>query len=530
MIASNCHRNLTPARSEQNLRMNSTSEPGSLDPRKGSDPISFALHAALFEGLTRLNPDFTTTPAQAKTIQISNDRKTYTFFIGDYYWSNGLPVTAYDFEKTWKDILNPKFPGPNAYLLYGIKHAESVKKGLVPMDLVGIQSLGPKTLVIELEHPASYFLQITASSALSPICAQHDKEHPSWAAEEGKDFVCNGPFHLATWRRRDEMMLEKNPSYRRAKEVKLQSIQISFIDNEMAALHMYASGFFDLLGMPFCSFPVSSLNDLSRKNLLTNYPVAGSLFCAFNTKGFPFHNVHIRRAFGLAIHRKKIVDHITQLHESIAYHAVPPILKQHCPKPFYKDGDDAQAQEELRLGLLELGIKPEDLSEVTLSYWPSELHHNIAQTLAQNWLKALRIKIKLESIDFKLLLNKVAQSTYSIGIFASLAQYNDPMSILERFKVKDTAKNYACWESNDFAHLLHCSELAPSPQIRGQFLEEAETLLLEQMPIAPIFHWTFPYLIQPYVKNFAISPIGIVYFDRISIDCKKKLKTHARKI
>ena len=115
-------------KTEQNLKLSITREPVSLDPRKGNDMVTSQFHFMLFEGLLKLNPDLTLSPAQAKSYEISDDHKTYTFHLAETKWSDGTPVTAYDFEKCWKSMLNPVFPCPDAYLLYPIKNAKLAKK------------------------------------------------------------------------------------------------------------------------------------------------------------------------------------------------------------------------------------------------------------------------------------------------------------------------------------------------------------------------------------------------------------------
>ena len=104
------------AKKTNTLRMNVTREPMTMDPRKGSEMIGATFHGMMFEGLTRINADNSITPAQAQSIEISDDRLTYTFHLRDVMWSDGSFVTATDFEKAWKKILSPDFPAANASL------------------------------------------------------------------------------------------------------------------------------------------------------------------------------------------------------------------------------------------------------------------------------------------------------------------------------------------------------------------------------------------------------------------------------
>ncbi|HUD00978.1 MAG TPA: ABC transporter substrate-binding protein [Rhabdochlamydiaceae bacterium] len=163
LVFSSCtkQKEISPKRTNT-LRMNVVREPSTMDPRKGSEFIGSTFHFILFEGLTRLNTDYSVSPAQARSIEISDDRKTYTFHLRGTKWSDGSPVIAADFEMAWKKILMPDFPAANAPLLYPIKNAEEAKRGLVPINEVGIRSIDDKTFVVELKNPTPYFLELVS--------------------------------------------------------------------------------------------------------------------------------------------------------------------------------------------------------------------------------------------------------------------------------------------------------------------------------------------------------------------------------
>lgn len=505
------------SKGEKILRINVSREPPTLDPRKVFDPSHSAILTMLFEGLTRLETDLSTSLAQAEAIEISDDRLQYRFRLGSHLWSDGTPVRAYDFAKTWLDLLNPRFPAPNAHLLYDIKNAMEAKRGEIPLSEVGIRVLDEKTLEIELTHPSPSFLQIVASPALFPICQARDEMDPQWSTGAGAGFVCNGPFFPASWKRSLELIVRRSPTYTGSYPPRLDAIQISMIENETSALHMYANGNLDIIGTSLSQIPLPYLKELSQQKSIKVYPVAASLFCSFNTTAFPFNNLSLRKAFATAINRKEIVKHVTQLDEEPGFSAIPSILKGGQSSICVDDGDEKKAKEYLQTALDELHLQPRDLETITLYYWPLELNYHLAQTLQQQWMKNLGLKIQIEVIDFKSLMAKVNDGSYQLAIFAWTAEYGDPLALLERFRIQNDLKNYSHWQNDRFTSLLNASALEPDPVKRGGILLEAEALLMEEMPIAPIFHWNFSFLIQPEVKGVAVDPLGRIAFDRISI-------------
>ncbi len=497
------------------LHINISREPPTLDPRKVFDPSHMAVSAMLFEGLTKLQSDLTVTLAQADSIEISPDQLIYTIHLGPHLWSNGERVTALDFEQTFLSILDPVFPSPHSHLLYDVRGAEEAKKGLQPLSQVSIRSIDEKTLQIGLARPNPSFLQILASSALMPT--YRETKSANWGESIGPDFVCNGPFLPVSWNHHVELIVQKNPIYQGSILPKLDRIHISMIDNETTALHLYATGQLDIIGTPFSQIPLPYLKELKEQNSLSIRPVAASLFCGFNTTAYPFQNQNLRKAFSSAINRSALIEHITLLDEEPGYSAIPPVLKPNRWSEPSEDGNRELARRYLEAGLAELQITPKDLESLTLHYWPFEINVRIAQALQHQWLQTLGIKIKIQVIDFKTLLTKVQANDYEFALFAWSADYGDPLSLLDRFRVASDGKNYTHWESSAFNRLLNASSYESDPDKRLEILEAAEAILMEEAPLAPLFHWNFSLLVQPYVKGFTMDPLGTVHFEQITI-------------
>jgi oligopeptide transport system substrate-binding protein len=514
-LFSSCGKNAEPPKKAAVFRMNINREPPTMDPRKGSELISSAMHFIMFEGLMRLNPDGSVSCAQAKSVEISDDRKTYIFHLKDTYWSNGTPVTARDFEYSWKKILSPDFPASNAHLLYPIKNAEQVKKGNISLDAVGIHSVDDKTLKVELENPTPYFLDLVAFCVFFPVNAKVDSEKPDWAYNANPSFISNGPFVLKSWKHNDEIVFEKNPQYWESYQILLDQIHVSMIPDENTALHMYENGELDIIGLGISPIPTDALKKFQQMGLLQTQDSPGTTIICFNLNRFPFNNKNIRKAFAYAINRQEIVENLTQLGEEIATSIIPPVLKNKTQIAFFKDHDVASAHEFFKKGCQELGIDPKKFPEIVYSYSTSEANHKLAQALQNQWAKTLGVKIQIQNTEHKVLLDKLGSRNYEIAQSLWVAQYNDQMNILERFKYKNNPKNYPGWENSDYIRLLEQSTCDLTPEDRLKTLELAETLFIEEMPLAPVYHWRTAFMLKPHLTNTEFLPNGAFNYSRI---------------
>lgn len=499
------------------FRMNINREPPTMDPRKGSELIGSAMHYLLYEGLVRLNPDGTVTPAQAKSVEISDDRLTYTFHLRGTHWSDGSRVTAQDFEHAWKKILLPQFGAANAHLLYPIKNAEKAKRGVVPIDQVGIYSTNDKTFVVELEKPTPYFLELISFCVFFPVNHKIDEANPNWVYEASSQFVSNGPFQLKTWKHNREIVFEKNQRYWEAPYINLDQVVVSMIADENTALSMYENGELDIIGTGISPIPTDALLSYYKQGLLKTNPSPGTTIVCFNVHKFPFNNIHIRKALSYAINRAEIVQNVTQLGESVATNIIPPILRPQGSVALLEDHRALKAQEHFQQGLQELGISIKEFPSVTLDYSFSEVNHKLVQVLKEQWMKVLGIQVNLHSCEHKVLMDLLGNHTYDLAQTFWVAQYNDPMNILERFKFKTNAKNYPGWENPDYIRLLDQSAYDETPEKRAKTIAQAEALIMEEMPLTPIYHWTTSFLIHDRLAYKEFLPNGAFDYARISV-------------
>ena len=296
-----------PCKTAHVLHLNIKEEPKTMDPRKGGEHYSSQMHFLFFEGLVKLYPDRSIKLAQAKSYDVSEDNLIYTFHLRDTVWSNNTPVTAYDFEQSWKDILKPDFPSMNAQLFSPIKNADAAKIGLVSLSEVGIKAIDAKTLVITLEKPTPYLLKLLAFCVFSPVNIENDRRNPNWMYDAGPNFLCNGPFLLEKWDHENQIIAKYNPNYRKTEDVHTSKIIFNVVQKDDITLEMFEKGLVDMIGDCLTSIPLEAIPALEKKWAIHRAPRTSSMIIAFNTDKAPFNHPKIRRAFGLAINREELI-------------------------------------------------------------------------------------------------------------------------------------------------------------------------------------------------------------------------------
>lgn len=492
---------------DQSLNINIKSEPPSLHPGTSSDTTSSAVLDQVFEGLTRINLEGEPEEAMAESIEVSDDGLTYTFKIReDATWSNGDPVTAEDFEFAWKWVLDPENADTDyAYQLYPIKGAEDAKENGGSLDDVGITVEDEKTLVVELEQPTDYFLELTAFHTYYPLNKNVVENNDKWALEAGEDYVTNGPFTLVEWSHNDRIILEKFEEYWDAESVHLETITMHMIDDESTALQMYENDELDWIGDPVDAIPLAAIDTMKDAGELHISDRAGLYYYTVNHDDEVLSNVNIRKALALAIDRQSLIDNVTKSEEKPAMALVPPSMFPENEEGYFADNDIEEAKKYLEKGLEELGL--DELPKIKLSYNTDEGHAAIAQAVQDMWNRELGINIELNNEEWNVYLDSLSSGDYQIGRIGWIADFNDAINFLELYETAG-GNNYTNWENEEYKELLKQSRAELDSDKRQEILREAEELFMEELPIIPIYFYTNTYAVKDNVKGIEAFPVG----------------------
>lgn len=493
----------------QTLRINIQGDPQALDPRKVRSLSGQILARMLFEGLTRINREEKAELGLARSVSISDDLKIYTFHLKDSVWTNGDPVLASDFVYAWKKILSPDFPSDTSFYLYVIKNAKAAKEGKLPVDSIGVKVIDDKRFEVELESPTPYFLDLVALPAFFPVNQKVDENNPSWC-QNATTHIGNGPFQLIEWKHQDHLTLVKNDQYWDAPTVHIATLELQML-KEGTELNCFEKNELDWAGSPLSTLPVDALHALKKENKLHTKELLGTYFIRVNTEAAPFHHPSMRKAFALAMNRRMIVDHVTQGNQIPATGLVPIALKLQ-KQPYFHDADLTTARHLFDEALTAQQLKKENLPEISLMYSQAERNHLIAQAVQQQWYEAFGIQVKLQSVEGKVYFDRVSKQDFQLSFGSWIADFADPINFLEVFKYKKGGSNNTLWENSHYIELLDRSAKVVDPQQRHELLAKSEQILIDQMPMIPVFYYTMLYVNQPHVKDVALSSMGQIDF------------------
>ena len=481
-------------------------EPADLDPQTVIGELESHIFNALFEGLVSQDPkDLHPIPGVAASWDISPDGKIYTFHLRhDARWSNGDPVTARDFVESNRRILSPGLGAqyaPARFTDVEIVNAREFYEGkITDFGQVGIRAPDDFTLVFTLRQPAAYFLGMLNHESWYPVhlptILKYGKiDDPTTAWTRPGNFVGNGPFRLKAWRTQQEVVVERNPLYWGAKNVRLNEIHYYPTEDTDTEEHDFRAGLLHLTE----EVPQTKI-DLYRRDqpqALQISPYFGCYFYRFNVTNAVLKDRRVRRALAMAIDREGIVRNVARGGQQPAHTLTPAgTAGYECPGGIPTDYEGAR-----RL-LAEAGFPDgKGLPPVDLLINTSQNHRAIAEVIQETWKRELHVDARIVNEEWKVYLDSLHTLNYTTSRGGWIGDYLDPYSFLGLMETGN-GNNDAGFSNSEYDRLITLSRRTADPATRRAVLAQAETLLLDEAPVAPVYFYTRVYLKQPSVKGW----------------------------
>ena len=509
VLVSGCSENVTPVDSgleKQIYHHGNGSEPQGIDPHIVTGVPEHHILISLCEGLTIPNPNPKDSngyiPGTAESWSISEDGKEYIFKLNkNAKWSNGEPVTADDFVWSWKRILTASLGSQYPDMLYYLEGAYEYHNGLTNnFDEVGVKAIDTHTLKVNLKNPTPFFIGLLSHYSTWPVHKETvlkygdiDDRNGEWTRPG--NFVCNGPFQLKTWELNNKIVVEKNPYYYDASMVRLNEIHYYPVSNVMTEDRMFRAGQLHLTS----SFPTQKCPMyIEEKNPTFKIdPYMGTYFYRINTENKALSDVRVRKALAYSIDRKLLVDKVTQCGQIPAYSFTPPGSNGYQPSteiPY----DPILAKELLAAA----GYSPENpFPKLEILFNTNEGHRKVALAIQQMWQNELGIEVELVNQDWKVYLSREMVGDFQISRAGWIGDYEDPNTFLDLMR-PNRGNNKTGWEDMDFDALIEKANTINDQNERYELLNKAEKILIENMPIIPLYTYVRVYQLSSDVKGF----------------------------
>lgn len=490
------------------LLLGNGTEVGTLDPHLATGVPEHLVFSAMFEGLTASaadDPD-NNVPGMAESWEQSTDGKEWTFHLRpNLKWSDGHPLTAQDFLWSYQRMLSPDLAAEYASMLYPLKNAKEFNEGKIKdFAEVGVKAPDDLTLKFTLTGPTPYLLGVLKHYSWFPVPRHVIEKLGSMTDREVRwtrtgVMVSNGPFRLKEWRFSDSITLEKNPNYWDAANVKLNGIKYYPISSDSTEERSFANGqLHATLTMPIPKIQVYR----DRKSpFFKSAPQLSVYFYRINVTKPPLNDKRVRMALALAIDRESLIKNVTKAGQSPAVGLVPYPERLHFPPCNVMKYDVAEAK---RL-LAEAGYpNGAGFPKFEILINTNEGHRIIAEAIQEMWKINLNIPVGIHNQDWGVYLESQRKLDYNICRAAWSGDYTDPFTFLSMWHTDD-GNNQTGWSNKKYDELIDQSMQEPDPAKRFQMLHEGEQILLDEVPVIPIYWYMHPCLVRTSVKNWKES-------------------------
>ena len=514
--------NVESGNREGTLHWGNGTEPQSLDPHIATGVPEHHIISSLMEGLVHKDGEtLEPRPGVAKSWDISADGRVYTFYLRqDARWSNGDLHNAHDYVWSWWRALQPALGNLYAYMYFPIANAKAYYDGEIrDFSQVGVKALGDYVLQVTLTEPIPYFLQLLDHYSTYPVhratvekFGKADQRGTRWTFEG--NIVGNGAFQLKEWKINRRITVERNPHYWNAENVRLNQVVFYPTENVTTEERMFRAGQLHYSGIPSDKIQAYSQSDDPSLRI---QPYLGVYFYRLNVDKPQLSDKRVRRALGMTINRDQLVSQITKGGQIPAYAITPP-----GTMGYYPESDLTFDPEGAKKLLAEAGYpNGEGFPTTEILYNTSEGHRKIAVALQQMWKKHLNIDVVLLNQEWKVYLDTVSNHHYEIARAGWIGDYVDPNNFLDMF-LCNGGNNRTRWCNPEYDQIiLQQVPKAKTHQQRLELFQQAETILLDEMPVIPIYIYTSNNLVHPTVKNFGRNILNQANYREMYLESEK---------
>ncbi len=494
-------------------------DPRSLDPAFVVDRTAANILLNVMDPLVKLDENLEPRASLAEGWTVSRDGTRYTFTLRkNGRWTNGDPVTARDFEYSWKRTLSPELHAPNARRLFPIRGAaayHACESGCAALAArVGVRALDAFTLVVRLRAPRPWFpVELSHPAFLAVDAANVEGAGERWTRPDV--IVTDGPFRLAGSHSGRSLSLVKDPAWRNAATVAIGRVDGRIITDAETRVQAFDAG--DVMVLDGSGLPASDLPALRERAEYERYRALATYYYGFNLRTIP--DVHQRRAMSLAIDRRSLVEHFGRADELPAIGFTPPGMPGFDEiigaSPWLEERGDVKGAK------AELERATDVKRSVNLVVSDEGANREIAQAAREAWAK-LGIDTRIAGKKGPEYLGFLRPPNTGVDVYQVAFRYQiaDPVDGLRVWTCGSRA-NYSNFCSRSYDRKLRRAERARDADARTRLYAAEEDALLGKegaVPFTSIYWYTFPNLEALAVKeSFFVNPLGQIDLARVEL-------------
>lgn len=491
------------------LHRGNTAEPLTLDPHKAVLTWENHIIGDMFVGLYTENAAAEPVYGMAVSHSVSDDGLTWTFDLRDAVWSDGQPVTTDDFVFAFRRILDPATLAQYASLLYPIKNAQAVNEGAMEPDKLGVRAIDEDTLEIELEYPTPYLPSLLTHFTAYPV-PRHIVEEYGAAWVQPENIEVNGPFKLEEWRTNDFIRLSKNDRFFDAENVCLNEIFYYPTNDNNAAVRRLRAGELHINA----EFPGQKIDELRQQ--LPGYvhvsPYLATVYYSYDLTEPPFDDKRVRTALAMALDRDFMVEEILAAGQLPAGSIVPPGIANYDggAKVRWWDMSLEERRVQARKLLQQAGYGPDNPLEFEYTHRNTSDNPRIAPVIQADW-EAIAdwVSVNITGVETQIHYDNLRAGNFEVADAAWAADFNDPINFLYLFQTSAGDMNYGDYSNPRFDSLIRQSNNELDLERRAALLERAEQILLDDMPVIPMWFFVTKNLVSPRVTGWKDNSVDI---------------------
>lgn len=504
--------------SDQKVVMSLIEEAEQLDPTLNNYANSSLVLQNLFAGLFRLDADNKPQKLYCEDYTVDETGTKYVFTIVEgAKWSDGTPLTAHDFEYSWKRVVNPEVASKTAFSGYVFKNGQACADGEASLDDVGVKAVDDRTLEVELEGPTTYFIDLLGTTAFYPIKKDLAEAAEPWT-KTAETYVSTGPFMMKEIAPAEKYVLVKNPNYIKADSIKLDEITYRIINSQESQLFAYMNDEISI-SVDLSNEAMQQYKDTGE---FQSVPRFGLYFMDFNVEHEPFNDVRVRKALAYSIDRQALIDNVLMGDNEPAYGFVPLGIPDTAnPDKSYREtaGDlFSENIDEAKKLLAEAGFPDGQgfpkFKFITIS---RQVDMDMAQAMQEMWRTNLGIECEIVTFESKVYWDEHAAGNFDMARDGYTGDYPDPLCLLEQNN-SEKQKGETRWGNAEFDRLVNENRTITDQTKRMENAMAAERITIDEFPNFPVYYYTSPYVVKPYLKGVYRTNLGHVIFDNAYIE------------